>query len=73
MSDNSCVVLRDNKGRFVTEKRKQWLENVAKSAEKRRRLKDTERNFTFHGRRIVELDTLAKELWCKTCELPLSL
>lgn len=50
MSDNSRVVLRDKKGKFTTQKRKQWLENVAKSAEKRRRL-NTEKKFTFHGRR----------------------
>ncbi|XP_058810185.1 uncharacterized protein LOC131675276 [Phymastichus coffea] len=31
------------------------------------------RYVSYHGRRIVEMDKLAKDLWCKSCKVPISL
>lgn len=66
------TLFRDKKGKFVSQKRKRRQDNVLKSIADRKR-DGSSASYTFSGRRIVELKTLATELWCSACDLPLSL
>lgn len=60
------------KGQFITRKRKLWVENIV--AEKKARYVEKPVAPSEHVCiRIVDVTTLAKELWCKFCDLPLSL
>lgn len=67
-------------GRFVSQKRKKWRDNVI--AAKKKKLSDEKKpldeevtgtKFLHEGRRVVELGRLAEDLWCKKCDRPLSL
>lgn len=64
-------LLRDKRGKFISKKNKQRMDNVLLSISERA-LKNAKYS-SCPGRRIVEFDTLAKELWCSRCNLPLSL
>ncbi|CAH2099509.1 unnamed protein product [Euphydryas editha] len=61
---------RNKKGQFTSKKR--WLNNVKLRGSKRKRPRDVYMS-TLKGRRIVELATLAEELWCTKCNIGLSL
>lgn len=77
MNDNEKprVYHKDKRGRFTSEKRKKWLDNVVNSNTKKKCLNNISNDniFKFYGRRVVELDTLAEDLWCKKCQSGLSL
>jgi len=59
--------------KFVTAKKKKWRENLLASVKKRRRAEKEPSKVTTVGRRIVEVETLAENLWCHRCDLRLSL
>lgn len=61
-----------HKGKFARKNIVNWKNNVSKSAKK------LHENYKSVGvqlpsnRRIVDLEKLATEMWCMTCDLPLS-
>ncbi|XP_071652436.1 uncharacterized protein [Temnothorax longispinosus] len=62
------------KGRFVSKSKYRWRQNVL--ASKKKAAPPAVSNvpdFEICGRRIVELKTLALNLWCIACDIPLSL
>ncbi|XP_077272808.1 uncharacterized protein LOC143903226 [Temnothorax americanus] len=71
------------KGQFAKKKVVLARENLITSVAKTRALKSQAlaslqengnlNNLAAHSRRIVELDTLASQLWCKNCDVALSL
>ncbi|XP_066593220.1 uncharacterized protein [Prorops nasuta] len=69
MSDKQNSVLQRLKGRFATKKQILKKQKIV-AAQKRRhsKPKSTEELFPVQGRRIVEIETIAKSLWCKSCK-----
>lgn len=65
--------LRCKLGRFTTKRKEEWKENVRQAAKKRKREIAEPQKLCIEGRRIVELQQMANDLWCATCMQPLSL
>lgn len=76
------MVNRNKKGRFVSQKTAAKVEagtaNLNKINEKRRQLKKVKNKEdpgkqVACGRRILSLHVFARNMWCKDCDIPLSL
>lgn len=77
-SNNNYYNVRNDhrrlKGKFILQKRKLWREYQLNSVKKIKLSESPALNLSnLSGRRVVELNLLAEELWCKECEIPLSL
>lgn len=65
------------KGQFISAKRKKRTQNIIAAKKKKAnettdQIEDNLKDI-LSGRRIVELLRLGEELWCKECDIPLSL
>lgn len=65
--------LRCKLGKFTTKRKEERKENVRQSAKRRKRQVAEPEGLCVEGRRVVELQQMAKNMWCATCVQPLSL
>ncbi|XP_043281560.1 uncharacterized protein [Venturia canescens] len=63
---------RDKFGKFTTKKKLQWKENIVIANKRRKIISERANDLIVDGRRIVEIKRLAEDMWCSTCDAPLS-
>ncbi|XP_066593603.1 uncharacterized protein [Prorops nasuta] len=71
MPYNKRATVGKKKGQFTKEKVQKQLEALIKRNEERKSKKTSEK--LYEGRRVVEFDKLAEQLWCNVCNDSLSL